>query len=119
MKDVLLWTWQHGRQRSGYSKMLLAQCCRFFKFDLYLLNFPEGSVIPEHTDLVMEGYRHFRLNIILKRSQSGGEFKAERHIINWDRLKFFRPDLYRHSVSQVVGGNRLVLSFGFLLKDRH
>lgn len=111
-------TWKQGRQSSGYSKISLLESMWPIPFDLYLLKFPEGSQIPEHVDKVDEGFRHYRLNIILKKSLSGGEFMAEQSIINWSRFKFFRPDISKHSVTKVVGGSRYVLSFGFLLKDK-
>lgn len=111
-------TWKQGRQSSGYSKISLIQAMWPIPFDLYLLKFPEGSQIPEHVDKVDEGFRHYRLNIILKKSLSGGEFMAEKSIINRTRIKFFRPDISKHSVTKVVGGSRYVLSFGFLLKDK-
>ena len=111
-------TWKQGRQSSGYSKISLLESMWPIPFDLYLLKFPEGSQIPEHVDKVDEGFRHYRLNIILKKSRSGGEFVADNSIINWPRIKFFRPNISKHSVTKVVGGSRYVLSFGFLLKDK-
>lgn len=113
-----IFSWQLGRQSSGYSKMSLLQSIWPVPFDLYLLKFPEGSQILEHVDKVDEGFRHYRLNIILKKSLSGGDFIFEQSIINWSRIKFFRPDISKHSVTKVVGGSRYVLSFGFLLKDK-
>lgn len=118
MKFLGRFKWQKGRQSSGYSKISLIQAMWPIHFDLYLLKFPEGSQIPEHVDKVDKGFSHYRLNIILKKSLSGGEFMAEKSIINWSRVKFFRPDIAKHSVTKVVGGSRYVLSFGFLLKDK-
>jgi len=34
-------------------------------------------------------------------------------------LKFFRPDLFKHSVTTVVGKPRYVLSFGLLIKEKN
>lgn len=110
--------WQTGRQSSGYSKVTLLESMWPLPFDLYLIKFPEGSKIPEHIDAVDEGFRHYRLNIILKKSQSGGEFLSETSIIDWPRVKFFRPDISKQSVTQVVGESRYVLSFGFLLSNK-
>lgn len=118
MKFLDKFIWKTGRQSSGYSKMALLESLWPIPFDLYLLKFPEGSEIPEHVDKVDEGFKHYRLNIILKKSLSGGEFMAEKSIINLSRIKFFRPDISKHSVTKVVGGSRYVLSFGFLLKDK-
>lgn len=106
--------WQTGRQASGYDKMLLAYNKIGIEFDAYILRFPIGSEIPQHRDLVRHG-RHFRLNIILKKSQAGGEFICEKHILNWPRVKLFRSDLYQHAVTKIEGSPRYVLSIGWLL----
>lgn len=111
-------SWASGRQGSGYFKMAIIESFFPIPFDLYLLKFPDGSSIPEHTDKVKSGFKHYRLNIILKKSNSGGDFISEKNIIDWPRLKFFRPDINKHYVTEVKGGNRIVLSFGFLLKDK-
>jgi hypothetical protein len=108
--------WKIGRQLSGYSKMLLMTVKFPLPFDIYLLKFTEGSFIKEHVDEVNEGYKHFRLNIILKKSKIGGIFSAEKSIFENSRIKFFRPDIYKHSVSKVESGYRIVLSIGFLIK---
>jgi len=113
-----LFRWEAGRQISGYSKLKLLTGGFPVPFDLYLLKFPEGSKIAEHVDIVDKEFNHYRINIILKKSKMGGEFLAEHSIIDWDRLKFFRPDIVKHSVTKVVGGSRYVLSIGFLLKKR-
>lgn len=109
--------WQKGRQHSGYDKMLLIYNKLGIEFDVYLLRFPVGSEIPPHRDQVQSG-RHFRLNIILKKSKFGGEFICEKHILNLVRIKLFRSDLYTHSVTKVSGSARYVLSVGWVLPDR-
>lgn len=109
--------WDEGRQQSGYKKMLLLTGHFPLPFDFYFLKFEEGSSIPEHIDPAKSGYKHYRMNIILKKSISGGEFISEKNILDFQRLKFFRPDLYKHSVTEVKGGSRFVLSFGFLIKS--
>ena len=106
--------WENGRQQSGYDKMLLLQNHLAIKCDAYFLRFPVGSKIPQHRDPVQKG-KHFRLNIIIKKSQAGGEFICEHNIINLPRIKLFRPDLYRHEVTEVVGSPRYVLSVGWVL----
>lgn len=109
--------WQPGRQQGGYAKMLLATGSRPIPFDAYFLQFPQTAVVPTHIDKVESGH-HYRLNIILKRARRGGEFVCESTIINWSRVKLFRPDLYAHSVTEVVEGNRYVLSIGWVLKSK-
>lgn len=109
--------WEKGRQNSGYYKMCIF--C-FYRppvpFDLYLLKYPPGSWVPEHIDTV-EGYKHYRANIIVKKSLAGGGFKSEYCLVNLSWLKIFRSD-YKHEVVCVEKGVRYVLSFGVCLKIR-
>jgi len=63
-------SWERGRQRSGYDKLLLLAGQRF---DVYLLRFPVGSSVPRHRDPV-DGARHLRLNVVLVPARRGGEF---------------------------------------------
>lgn len=106
--------WQRGRQGTGYDKMLLLTAHWPLPFDTYLIRYPDGSEIPLHTDPTGSG-RHYRLNIILKSPESGGEFICERPIFATKRIKLFRPDACAHSVTRVVGGSRYVLSVGWVL----
>ena len=108
-----LFRWRLGRQGTGYDKMLLATLPWPIPFDCYLIRYPIGSAIPPHTDPVAQR-RHFRLNIVLKASPSGGEFVCADPIFATRRIKFFRPDVSSHEVTPVVGGNRYVLSLGWL-----
>lgn len=109
--------WVEGRQGSGYYKMKLLSPKRF-KFDCYLLKYPEGSFIKSHKDPSEKGFEHHRLNILLRDCEEGGNFRCT---VNTARGKFlgfkwckFRPDLYYHSVSKVSKGARWVLSIGWL-----
>lgn len=105
--------WQRGRQRSGYDKMLLLQSLWPLAFDVYVLRFPEGAEIPQHTDPVAIG-RHYRCNIVVKRAKEGGEFVCKAPIFATSRIKIFRPDACEHSVTRVVRGSRYVLSIGWV-----
>lgn len=105
--------WERGRQGSGYDKLLLAANTFLIPFDLYLLRFPVGTYIPPHRDPVATG-RHYRLNVILKRSPAGGEFVCDSPIYQSARLNLFRSDICTHSVTRVEGGSRYVLSLGWL-----
>jgi len=108
-----LFRWELGRQKSGYDKMLLCGALWPIKFDTYLLRFPEGSKILPHTDKVKWG-KHYRLNIVLKNAEEGGEFECQNPIFETKRIKFFRPDICQHQVSEVVKGNRYLLSIGWV-----
>jgi hypothetical protein len=105
--------WQSGRQGSGYDKMLLLTGRWPLPFDSYLIRYQEGSSIPPHTDPVQQG-RHYRLNVILKSPKSGGAFVCATPIYSSARIKLFRPDECEHSVTQVQGGSRYVLSIGWV-----
>lgn len=106
--------WKAGRQGTGYLKLLLRQGSFY---DVYLLKFPEGSMVPEHIDLKY-GVKHTRLNIVLRQAEEGGEFICARPILSTRRIKLFRPDLEKHSVTTVKKGERLVLSIGIGLPWR-
>jgi len=111
-----LWRWVPGRQKSGYHKCLLARSSRFFKFDLYLLRFPEGCEVPPHRDIIKAG-KHYRLNIVLKQAKNGGEFLCSEPIYASKRIKLFRPDVCEHAVTRVNEGNRYLLSLGWVRND--
>ncbi|MEI8707178.1 2OG-Fe(II) oxygenase [Pseudoalteromonas sp. B62] len=110
-----LFSWQQGRQESGYDKMLLCRILFPLKFDVYLIKFPQGSEIKPHIDEVKTG-RHFRLNIVLKHAAKGGEFICGNPIINYSRVKLFRPDIEQHQVLKIEQGTRYILSIGWIKK---
>ncbi len=107
--------WEKGRQNTGYDKLLLAANPFLIPFDCYLLRFPDGTEIPPHRDPVTGG-RHYRLNIVVKRSRSGGEFVCSDPIFETRRIKLFRSDVSTHSVTKVQGGSRYVISLGWVLR---
>lgn len=106
--------WTPGRQGTGYEKLLILQCKFPIPFDLYLLRYRPGSFIDWHTDYV-KGKRHFRLNIFLKKSKSGGVFETKYPVCFGNRyFQVFRPDINLHRVTEVQGSTRYVLSLGWL-----
>ncbi|MES2072584.1 MAG: 2OG-Fe(II) oxygenase [Pseudomonadota bacterium] len=105
--------WQRGRQLSGYDKMLLLQSWWPLPLDVYILRFPQGAEIAPHVDKVSFG-AHYRLNIVIKRAASGGEFICAAPIYESARIKYFRPDACEHSVTRVNKGSRYVLSVGWV-----
>lgn len=107
--------WSNGRQNTGYDKITFLSLKFFIPFDLHLLRFKKGSFIPNHIDSVDYG-KHYRLNIIIKNAKIGGDFICKNPIFETKRIKFFRPDISEHSVTEVISGNRYVISFGFILK---
>ena len=105
--------WVPGRQGTGYDKMTLF---RLWFADAYLLRFPEGSYVPAHTDGV-PGCRHWRLNVVLRKADRGGEFVCA-HARRLGRICLFRPDREIHSVTRIDEGTRYVLSLGWALPGR-
>jgi hypothetical protein len=91
--------WEKGRQGTGYDKSLIFVSPFPVPFDCYLLRFPEGTEIPPHRDPVTTG-RHYRLNVVIKRALSGGDFICADPMLDWRRLKFFRSD---QSVRAIAG----------------
>lgn len=112
----MIFTWQKGRQESGYEKMTLLRS-KLFKFDVYILKYPEASVIKAHFDEVDKVFEHHRLNIVLKSAKKGGVFIYE-NIIQKGRFHYFRPDIMKHEVSRIEKGTRYVLSIGWLKKKK-
>lgn len=107
------WRWSAGRQGTGYEKCLLLTGYWPRPFDCYLLRYRKGQGIPPHTDPVANG-RHFRLNIVLRKSR-GGEFQCKDPLFTWRRVFLFRSDLSIHAVSPVESGTRYVLSIGWVM----
>jgi len=93
--------------------MLLARALWPLPFDCYLLRFPPQSEILPHTDKVKDG-KHYRLNIVLKTAQSGGDFICNDILFETKRIKLFRPDVTCHQVTKIVSGVRYVLSIGWI-----
>lgn len=106
--------WKLGRQGTGYQKMLLATAPWPLPFDVLLIRYPEGSEIPTHVDPAPAGRQHFRINVVLKESASGGKFVCPGALYTSRRLNYFRPDISPHSVTKVVGGTRYIFSIGWL-----
>ena len=102
--------WTQGRQNNTYFKKKIIS---FIFFDIYLLKYPTGAYLNTHTDSV-EKRRHFRINILLKKANNGGNFYAENVIVHLKRLLFFRPDRAKHGITKVISGTRYVLSIGFV-----
>ncbi len=115
VKIVLKWI--EGRQGGGYFKMALIPnaLSEFLKADAFLLKLNDGCEIKKHKDPAVAGYKHFRLNITLWKSGPEAMY-VYGPIKRFDRIEFFRPDLYEHGMDKIYG-NRYILSFGWLTKE--
>lgn len=107
--------WDRGRQGTGYDKLLIAANPFVVPFDVYLLRYPVGSHIPPHRDPLPAG-RHFRLNIVVRKSAAGGDFVCDNPIYASKRINLFRSDISTHAVTTVEGRPRYVLSVGWVLR---
>ena len=102
-----MWRWEAGRQGSGYRKCQLAGGPHW---DLYVLDYPLGSYIPPHVDMI-PGRRHYRANLVLM-----GDRQLHAHpVFTWGPLSVFRSDKL-HSVG-LVRRRSFVLSLGLSLVD--
>lgn len=109
--------WKSGRNQTGHFVHTICKSRWPIPFDIYILKFPEGSHTPPHKDAVYEEFRgrkHLRLNIVIKQTESGGEFRCQQAYVNFPRVKFFRPDIYTHRVDRITKGTRYVLSIGWI-----
>ena len=108
--------WEKGRQGTGYLKLPIIFTKFPIPWDVHILKMPERSRIKLHTDPV-PNYKVYRLNIVLREPKEGGKFICPSAMINFRRLKYFRPDVMPHSISRIEEGERLVLSIGWCLRE--
>lgn len=99
--------WEDGRQNANYKKLRLFQ---FKHMDCYLIKYLPGCKLPVHTDVV-EGYRHYRINILLK----GEDCFQGKTIFKLWRFMLFRPDIEPHGTG-LITSERLLLSIGRVKK---
>jgi hypothetical protein len=107
-----------GAFQTGFVLEILVQVAAnpfLVPFDLYVLRYPVGSHIPPHRDPVPSG-RHYRLNVVIRRSSAGGAFICDKPIYSSKRISLFRSDISTHSVTTVEGRPRYVLSLGWILR---
>jgi len=98
--------WKSGRQGTGYARLTLLATSWL---DCHVLRYPPGGYIPPHTDKLVDGRKHFRMNIRLTGDDS---FKCRKVLFKWWRVVIFRPDLHEHSVP-AVKKTRYMLSIGW------
>lgn len=112
-----LFKWTSGPQKnSGYKVLTLIFSVKFL-IDCIIIKYPNGSKMEPHVDKPSCNRPHYRINIVLWNSRKGGQFICERTIFTlFNRIYFFRADLYEHSVTTVDSGVRYVLSIGKTLK---
>lgn len=104
-----------GRQRSGYFRLTLFSS-KWLKWDAHVIYYPHGTGIPRHCDpSPVKGYRHHRVNIILKKPRGGGVFNTidPKAKLFLGRVVYFSPE-HEHHLTECRGSGRMVISFGWL-----
>lgn len=108
-----LWTWEPGRQNSGYRKFTLLFSKRF-GVDAYILHIPQDVDIPRHSDVV-PGHRHYRVNVTIcgkiRMHTSPWNHPQVYRIGNW--FSFFRPDAIEHWAPPVTK-DTYIFSIGWI-----
>ena len=82
------------------------------QLQLHVALYPQGGILKEHKDLIVDGERMFRVQFIPRNARRGGELRCEHFILNRRNFKIFEPARYRHEITKVEEGARLVFNFG-------
>ncbi len=83
------------------------------QIQLHTNEYAKGDYLCEHIDQIRKEERQVRFQIILVKAKQGGELKCEKFIYESPRIKIFEPTKWKHSVTKVEEGRRLLLNFGF------
>lgn len=81
-------------------------------------NYLDGAYVHEHTDEAPDGYVHTRCNLMIKKPNIGGNpiIDGEEFNIEVNDLWLCLASLEKHSSTPIYGGERLIFSFGALIK---
>jgi hypothetical protein len=82
------------------------------QLQLHINKYGVGDGLYEHVDVIQPKERQFRFQFILKNAARGGELLCEHFIVNRRHFKVFEPCKYRHQVTKVEEGERLLLNLG-------
>ena len=88
-----------------------------FMFQLHVAKYGAGDQLAEHTDVVALG-RMWRVQFVLRKAKQGGELLCEHFIVNRPWFKIFEPGKYKHEVTEVKEGERIILNFGIWIARR-
>ncbi len=80
------------------------------RFDL--AKYLTGGRLPEHIDeYVRKEVRQFNFIFTLKKAKLGGELLSEKFVYNGSRLKIIEVSRYKHEVTLIEEGQRIVANF--------
>lgn len=88
------------------------------QIQLHVNRYGVGGELREHVDVIQDGERQFRIQLILRNAIRGGELLCERFIVNRRWFKIFEPARWRHQVTRVEEGQRLLLNLGIRFSFR-
>ena len=84
-------------------------------------NYADGAFVQQHTDSAPAGFAHVRCNWMVKKPPVGGD-----PILDGEVVPIAEGDLWlciasieRHGTTPISGGERLIYSFGALVKNEN
>jgi len=82
-------------------------------------HYEDDACTHMHTDLTIDGYVHVRANVMLKKPKKGGDMIIENSITPLEKndLWLILASLENHGSTPIQEGERLVYSFGALIKE--
>jgi len=82
-------------------------------------HYEDNACTHVHTDPAPKGYTHVRANVLLKKPKEGGDMIVDNQITNLEKndLWLILASLENHGSTPIKNGERLVYSFGALVKD--
>jgi hypothetical protein len=92
---------------------------RTLKFRLDLAQYRMGGRLDEHIDPTHELERQFNFVFVLRKPIKGGELVSEKFVYNGSRLKIVETNRYRHEVTRVEKGERIVANLGVRFANQY
>ena len=83
---------------------------------ILLAHYPDGTCVPPHTD-ALKNRDVYRMVLVLRHTGSGGDVVGPKIFKLGRRLYLLRPDLYKHELTPVVGGERISLLITFYVRQ--
>jgi hypothetical protein len=84
-------------------------------------NYEDGAFVHQHTDPAPEGYAHVRCNWMVKKPPVGGDPILDGEVVSVEESDLWLciASMERHGTTPISGGERLVYSFGALIKHEN
>jgi hypothetical protein len=92
---------------------------RTMKFRLDLAQYRTGGRLDEHIDPTHEQEHQLNFIFVLRKPLKGGELISEKFVYNGSRLKIVETNRYKHEVTLVEKGERLVVNLGVRFANQY